>query len=565
MFENFRINEALLIMRRCRLIRPKAALGLVVYYGIAVLNAAMDGVSLVLLIDLITGNASLNGGASVVELASRALSVFSIEPDYTALYLLVIALFLVRVGLMLAYTAIDGYFEASLRRIIQEEGFSSVLRGDWEALRSIRVGARVGAVTEEASNAAKYFMSAARSVYSLLAVTVLSIVAMAVSFEITVLFLAIGLPVMLVLRYLFNIQARVAEKLVAERQGFYANTTERLHGLFQIKVEGNAQYHIAQGLKNQKRLTRLEVRWWNLRAVINAFNVLLPVIVLAGGWFWAAYKGIDIKDLMAAMAGVGIVGARALAQLNQLTANIGNITCFAGSMGPVHALFSIPEEPHKAAAPERIIKVDVSGVSYHYNEKAGVAGIDVSAAIGFPLILMGPSGSGKTTLANLIAGLYRPSAGSVVYEGASGRSYNSLEYRPRVGYVTQDIHLFHGTVRDNVKASLGEAVDDACLLECLNQAGAEGFVAEMGGLDAVIAEAGRSLSGGQRRRLGIARVLMARPDILILDEVTAGLDEERKKELIATIRKLSASVVVVMITHDVRFEEEFGTVFTFNR
>ena len=119
-----------------------------------------------------------------------------------------------------------------------------------------------------------------------------------------------------------------------------------------------------------------------------------------------------------------------------------------------------------------------------------------------------------------------------------------------MGYVTQDIHLFHGTIRDNLIIFPDSGVGDDSLWRCLLCVGAEGFVRKLGGLDAVITEAGRSLSGGEKRRLGIARVLIANPHILILDEVTAGLDEARKKELIATIKTLAESLIVIVITHD---------------
>jgi ABC-type transport system involved in cytochrome bd biosynthesis fused ATPase/permease subunit len=94
-------------------------------------------------------------------------------------------------------------------------------------------------------------------------------------------------------------------------------------------------------------------------------------------------------------------------------------------------------------------------------------------------------------------------------------------------------------------------VDDEFLYECLKKAGANEFVQNMGGLYATLSEAGRSLSGGEKRRIGIARSLTKRPDILILDEVTAGLDEEKKYELVKTIKTLADTMVVIIITHDI--------------
>jgi ABC-type bacteriocin/lantibiotic exporter with double-glycine peptidase domain len=243
------------------------------------------------------------------------------------------------------------------------------------------------------------------------------------------------------------------------------------------------------------------------------------------------------------------VGTQALSQANQFTANLGNVSAYAGSVGPVYELFSITPEVWRPLVPERVTRVELQDVSYNYSERAGVRGVSLSFGVGNPLLLMGPSGSGKTTLANVVAGLYRASKGRVVYVGESGTVYDAIESRPRVGYVPQDILLFQGTVRENLTGGQGY-IDDEVLIAALRGAGAETFVSRLGGLDAVIVEAGRSLSGGERRRLGIARVLAGHPDVLILDEVTVGLDEERKIELLATIGALSEGFVVVAITHD---------------
>jgi ABC-type multidrug transport system fused ATPase/permease subunit len=550
LLRNIRLDEALMIVRACRLVTTRSLSVLFLYYSISILSAIFDGVSMVMLIDLITGKAGKGSTTPVVETIMSFLERFSIHADFRILYFLLIWLFIMRVTLIFAYTYLDGYFEAILRRRVQEESFTSVIRGDWETLRDMRVGQQVGAITEEASNVAKYLMAVIRSIYSLLAVLVFTVMAFTISLQVSLLFISIGIPVMIILRYLFNWQAKIAEKLVNERQGFYANITERINGLFQIKVEGNIRHHTSEGLKNQKHLTQLEVKWWNLRAYIYSFNALMPVIVLASSYLWAFAKGVELQSILNLLAGVGIVGARALTQVNQLTSYLGNITGFAGSIGPVYSLFSIPAERERKPLPDRIRSVDLERVTYNFSENAGIRNVSLSASIGRPLIIMGPSGSGKTTLANLIAGVYRPVSGSIAYLSDCGQTYNALEFRPKIGYVTQDILLFHGTVRANLISSNDITVGDELLWRCLSRSGAEEFVREIGGLDAVISESGRSLSGGERRRLGISRVLTSEPDILILDEVTVGLDESKKQELIRTIRELSDLFVVIIITHD---------------
>jgi ATP-binding cassette subfamily C protein len=114
--------------------------------------------------------------------------------------------------------------------------------------------------------------------------------------------------------------------------------------------------------------------------------------------------------------------------------------------------------------------------------------------------------------------------------------------------VTQDIYLFRGSLRANLAA--GRYCTDEQIWAALEQVDAAEFVRTMGGLDTESTEAGRSLSGGQRRRLGIARVLLSGSNILIFDEVIAGLDQVNKAAVLSVIERLSETYVVVVISHE---------------
>jgi ABC-type multidrug transport system fused ATPase/permease subunit len=543
------LKESILIARASSLITPRAFGVLAFYYAVAVLKAVIGAGSMLLLVDLVIGRAGRSDATFATRGAGRLAMAVGAPAGVTGLAIILIVALLVGVISTFIYYSIDGYLEASLRRRVQERGFAAVLHGDWERLRDMRVGERVGAVTEESTNVARYFMALIRGSYNVLAMVVFLVAALAVSARVSIVVALAGVPVLIAIKYLFTWQARLAEQMVVERQGFYADVTERLSGLFQIKVEGKAAHHVTAGLRTQKALTEAEIEWWRLRAGINALNVFLPAVVVGALYAWSLIIGTPMQSLLQLLAGIGVVGTQALSQANQFTSNLGNVTAYAGSVGPVYDLFSITPEVWRPEVPERVTRIELKDVSYAYSDRSGVKCVSLSFGVGNPLLLMGPSGSGKTTLANVVAGLYRPTKGRVSYVGESGRVYDALDSRPRVGYVPQDILLFQGTVRENLTGGQGSVADDV-LLDSLRGAGAELFIARLGGLDAVIVEGGRSLSGGERRRLGIARVLAGRPDVLIFDEVTVGLDEERKLELLATIGALSERFVVVAITHD---------------
>ena len=544
-----RWKEAMGIVRHCGLAKVEFVGRLALFYVLTVLNAVFEGTGFVLLINLVTGKISETNPDLVTQASLQVMQKLGVDHDAGSILIFVVSLFLIRAALVFLVESIGGVLNAEIRRRIQERGFASLMQGDWEYLRDIRVGQRVGAVTEESVVVAKYLISIVRTSYAILTGLVLIGIALMVSIEITLLMIVVAIPVLLFLQWMFFRVSRLSYQHVGQRQGFAADVTERLTGLFQIKVEALTEQHTKTGLRHQERLTALERGLAYCQATITASNVALPALVLfaCSVWFWL--RGESILDSMHLLAGVGVVGARAAAQFNVAAANLGNLSRLSGSIVPVFQLFTVPQEPVKQAIHEKVVALRLEDVSYSYNESARVSNVNFTVALARPFLIRGPSGAGKTTLANLIAGLYKPSSGRVVYRGISGRDYHSERFRPLVGYVTQDIYLLHGSVRDNLSLAL-DRVEDDWLWNCLRQVGAEEFVQELGGLEAVIAEAGRSLSGGERRRLGIARVLARRPDILILDEVTAGLDQARKQELVGTIEKLSSALPLIIISHE---------------
>ncbi|MCK4305184.1 MAG: ABC transporter ATP-binding protein [Candidatus Eisenbacteria sp.] len=547
-------HKAVAIVRACNLTKVRIATLTLIYYLGSTLGALLDGAGLILLVELVAGEFRMTTGAVRNPAVSFLLDLLPIEKGLVPVYLAALLLFLLRAFVLLFVHVLDGYLQAKTRQVIQKKGITAILHGDWEYLRGIRVGQKVGAITEEALHVAQFFMAILRTMQGLLLATVMSLMAISVSIPSAIIFVLVGIPASLTLKHLFGQQSKLSEKLIAERQGFYASVTERLSGLFQLKVEDRLDTHLDHALAFQKRLTGLEIKIWVLRAWVVFSNAVVPALVLLLFYLASLLTGEPLKDLLYLLAGVGALGLRVLGYVNVATGNISSLTSVSGSLGPVYEVLTIPRQTIKQTIPEKITGVRTRNLAYSYARRKVLTEVNLDADLASPLVIKGSSGSGKTTLANLLAGLYEPGEGSVIYLGTSGACYDSREYRPRAGYVTQDIHLFHDTIRNNLR-STESAVSDDELWEQLARVGAREFVQRTGGLDVVLAEGGRSLSGGEKRRIGIARVLVRKPDILILDEVTSGLDDRIKRELEKTIEELSHSIVVVVITHEPMYIE----------
>jgi ATP-binding cassette subfamily B protein len=176
-------------------------------------------------------------------------------------------------------------------------------------------------------------------------------------------------------------------------------------------------------------------------------------------------------------------------------------------------------------------------------------GVSFSAAPGELIALVGQSGAGKTTIANLIPRVYDVTAGAVLVGGTDIRRVTLASLRSRIGMVTQDAHLFHDTIRANLSYARPEATDEE-MGSAIRDAQLQGLLDSLpDGLDTVVGDRGHRLSGGEKQRMAIARLLLKEPDIVILDEATAHLDSESEAALQLALESALVGRTSLVIAH----------------
>ncbi len=209
-------------------------------------------------------------------------------------------------------------------------------------------------------------------------------------------------------------------------------------------------------------------------------------------------------------------------------------------------LESMPLEEPNRTLPAHIVFSDVS-MTYPGAASPALSGISFEIKRGETVGIIGGTGAGKSSLVHLIPHLYDVSRGSVRIDGVDTRAYPTEELRARVGIVMQKAVLFSGTVRENLLIG-NPGASDAELEAALSAAQASGVVAGKGGLSARVEQNGRNFSGGQRQRLSIARALVRRPDILILDDSSSALDYMTDARLRAALAEYAEEMTVVLIS-----------------
>ena len=162
--------------------------------------------------------------------------------------------------------------------------------------------------------------------------------------------------------------------------------------------------------------------------------------------------------------------------------------------------------------------------------------------------IIGRVGSGKTTVGRLLVGFYDPTEGRISLDGIDARQYDPADLRTGVGFVLQDTDLFYGKLRENITLGRTAATDDE-VIAAARLAGVESFIAgHPQGYDMPIAEQGRSLSGGQKQAIGLARVLIRKPKILFLDEPTAHFDVRSEAEFLDRLKELANSEMTIIVS-----------------
>jgi ATP-binding cassette subfamily B protein len=225
-----------------------------------------------------------------------------------------------------------------------------------------------------------------------------------------------------------------------------------------------------------------------------------------------------------------------------------------------------PEEPIDIQAIEEL---EFDRVSFRHRNATQKAVDDISfrVRLGQTIAFVGPSGSGKSTLVKLLVGLYSPVEGDIRIDGISVRQLRYNRVRRQLGFVTQETQMFSGTIRDNMLFVKPDATDEQIYsamekASCLNL-----VINSPKGLDTVLGEGGKRVSGGEKQRLAIARALLREPRLLIFDEATSALDSITEEEITDTIREISATSkqMTILIAHRLSTIMHADTIFVLEK
>ncbi|HWR60027.1 MAG TPA: ABC transporter ATP-binding protein, partial [Clostridia bacterium] len=363
------------------------------------------------------------------------------------------------------------------------------------------------------------------------------------------------IPFMLVFAIFYNRKMRAVfaknRQKIAEVN---AQVEDSLSGIRVVKSFSNEEIEKEKFLKGNSAFlaTKQESYYYMGRffSGVRLFDGVIYLLVVVGGAILIKQGIVDTSDLIAY-----------LLYINTLLVPIRSMIDFTeqfqkGMTGFERFIEIIDTQPDIKDSENSVNLTDIKGkvrfeeVSFKYDSGEHVLkDIDLTLEPGETVALVGPSGGGKSTLCSLIPRFYEVSSGSIKIDGIDIRNIKLEALRKNVGIVQQDVYLFAGTVRENIRYGKPEATDEE-IIEAAKNANAHEFI--MGfekGYDTYVGERGVKLSGGQKQRLSIARVFLKNPKILLLDEATSALDTQSERIVQQSLENLSQNRTTFVIAH----------------
>lgn len=345
-------------------------------------------------------------------------------------------------------------------------------------------------------------------------------------------------------------------RLQAESAARHGVLVESLSGIETIRATGaesRMQTAWERSVAASARSSE-DVHFWSSLAltISSSAQQLTSMLLVVVGVFLI----LDGKLSMGALIGANMLSGRVLAPISSLASVITRATQTVTSLRAIDRLMKLERErpPGRSYVSRKIeqgaISFDNVSFSYPGSKESAVENVSFKIAPGERVAIIGRVGSGKTTIGRLLTGFYDPREGGIAIDGIDSRQYDPADLRTGVGFVMQDTDLFFGKLRENITIGKPEATDEE-VIEVARLSGVEQFIAGHPlGYDMPISEGGRSLSGGQKQAIGLARAMIRKPKIIFMDEPTAHFDVRSEAEFLERLKTLAKTdMTIIVSTH----------------
>ena len=533
-----------------------------------VLAGLREGVGLSLLAPMLSvamgepSQAGTDGPSGFSGTLLAMLIGLGIAPTLGPLLIVILGCLLLKGGLLLLARLQVGYTVAHVATDLRLTLLRSLLAARWEYYVRQPAGSLANAVGTEAIRVSVAYLQGTMVAAVLVQAIVYTGVAVMIAWQATLGALAAGAALLYGVHRLIRMAHRAGTRQTQLLKSLLARLTDSLQSVKPLKAMAQEEL-VGPVLESENsRLNRaLRREVLSTEALASVQEPMVAAVIAAGVWLALTQWGVPFATVtVVAFLLARLLGLLAKAQRYYQRMRASE-SAYWSLQDAIRDARDAQESAPGGLAPTLRTAIRFDLVSFAYEGTQVLEKASLSIPAGSFTAIVGPSGAGKTTIVDLVTALLRPQQGEIWIDDLSLERLDLKRWRRLIGYVPQETFLLHDTVLHNI--TLGDpALKEADAQAALRAAGAWDFVAQMPqGLLSSVGERGTALSGGQRQRIAIARGLVHKPSLLILDEVTSALDRESEAAICSTLQQLKGAVTILAISHQPAFFEAADRVY----
>ncbi len=421
----------------------------------------------------------------------------------------------------------------------------------WSFFTSLPIGRAANSIATEAQRAGQCFLLMGKTIATAFQSFVYLAIATSLSWEVSLLSVVVGAVAVIAFRRLIGWARQAGENMTASFNTLLTALSEALVGIKPLKAMRREIRFIEKISKESDRITIAQKQQNNSALLLVAFHEPLKVFVMAI-CLLIAYSSDQLTLPILLM--LAFLFMRLLSAMNSTQSHYQNTVMFESALWSMVAGLEQAEKSREGRfgteRPSLDHGITFDNISIDYDGSFVIRDFSDHIPCNALTMILGPSGAGKSSLIDIILRFKQPSDGTILVDSTSLTTVDINYWREQVGYVPQEIFLFHDTIYENV--TLGDSsVKHSDVESALKRAGAWDFVIGLPDrLGTVVGERGGRLSGGQRQRIVLARALVMNPLLLILDEATSALDKDSEHSIFETLQAISRDTTVIVISHN---------------
>lgn len=519
---------------------------------LSLISAVGEGIGLILLVPILgVMQNGLGQADSTLSAILKPLDAVGFDGSLTAYLGLFIALIAIRSIVSYASTVLSAGLQQRFLDQYSIDCFRMVLRAKWHWLVQTRASDHANILINEIGRIGFGVSQSYMFLTSVILLCSYLLVAAYLSIWMTILSLCVGG----ITAFLLRRQHRAAHNLGSEETDISKSVQqviqEGLTGIKLTKILKNEDRHgdvLDQYLKVQRNNVMNFIKLTAANSAI--YQLLVALMLVALVWIGLVVLELPVATLLTMI----VIFSRMAPKMRSLQTQANDILHASAALQNVEQTMQQAAEnqevQHAVDTPAIQLSktLNLKNVSFDYTGVKTLRDINLTIAANKTTTIMGPSGGGKSTLADVIMGLLIPDAGEILVDGTALSDDNIMAWRQGIAYVSQDIFMFHDTIRANLLWANANATD-AEIRAALEQSAALFAYDLKDGLDTIVGDGGVRLSGGERQRIALARAMLQDPEILILDEATSALDVENERKIVDAIRELHGKMTVIVIGH----------------